>query len=138
MRPHLSEFTAAFADTDAAGIVHFTTVFRWVEGAEEAVFAELGLDFLRREGAVLRGFPRVAVTCDYLAPVERGDRVSLALSPGEIGDKRIRWDFEAAVAGKPVAKGTLTTVYAWREGHGAMQAALIPAEVKRALQARFR
>lgn len=138
MRPHLSEFTAAFADTDAAGIVHFATVFRWVEGAEEAVFAELGLPFIRREGAVLRGFPRVAVTCDYLAPVERGDRVTLALAAGEIGDKRIRWDFEASVAGKPVAKGSLTTVYAWREGQGPMQAALVPAEVKRALEARFR
>jgi acyl-CoA thioester hydrolase len=138
MRPHLSEFIAAFADTDAAGIIHFTTVFRWVEGAEEALFAELGLAFLRREGAVLRGFPRVAVSCDYLAPVERGDRVTLALTAGEIGDKRVRWDFEASVAGKPVAKGSLTTVYAWRDGQGAMQAALIPAEVKRALEARFR
>jgi acyl-CoA thioesterase FadM len=138
MRPHLSEHTAAFADTDAAGIIHFTTVFRWVEAAEEAVFAELGLDFIRREGAVLRGFPRIAVTCDYLAPVERGDRVALALSAGEIGDKRVRWDFEASVAGKPVAKGSLTTVYAWREAQGPMQAALIPSGVKRALEARFR
>lgn len=138
MRPHLSEFTAAFADTDAAGIVHFTTVFRWVEGAEEALFAELGLDFLRREGAVLRGFPRVAVACDYLAPVERGDRVVLSLTPAEIGDKRLVWSFEASVAGKVVAKGGLTTVYAWREGRGAMQAALVPADVKRALEARFR
>jgi len=138
MRPHLSEFTAAFADTDAAGIVHFTTVFRWVEGAEEALFAELGLDFIRRDGAALRGFPRVAVGCEYLAPVERGDRVTLALRPAEIGDKRLCWSFEASVGGRAVAKGTLATVYAWRDGTGPMQAALVPAEVKRALEARFR
>lgn len=138
MRPHVSEFTAAFADTDAAGIVHFSTVFRWVEGAEEALFAELGLPFLSRDGAQLRGFPRVRVECDYLAPVERGDRVALALRPTEIGDKRLAWAFEATVAGKPVARGALVTVHAWRDGSAPMQASLIPLETKRALEARFR
>lgn len=138
MRPHVTEFTAAFADTDAAGIVHFSTVFRWVEGAEEALFAELGLAFLRREGAMLRGYPRVHVDCDYLAPVDRGDRVSLALVPGEIGDKRLVWRFEASVGGRPVAKGSLITVHARREADGPIQASLIPDEVKRALEARFR
>lgn len=137
MRPHTAQFTAAFADTDAAGIVHFSTVFRWVEGAEESLFAELQLPFLARDGATLRGFPRVRVECDYLAPVHRGDVVSLALHPTEIGDKRVVWAFEASVAGKPVAKGALTTVYAWRDGDGPMQAALIPASVKQALERRF-
>ena len=137
MRPHTAQFTAAFADTDAAGIVHFSTVFRWVEGTEESLFAELGLPFLARDGAALRGFPRVRVECDYLAPVHRGDAVVVALRPSEIGDKRIVWSFEASVAGKPVAKGALTTVYAWREGDGPMQAALIPASVKQALERRF-
>jgi acyl-CoA thioesterase FadM len=138
MRPHLAEFTAAFADTDAAGIIHFTTVFRWVEAAEESLYAELGLDFIRREAGTLRGFPRVAVSCDYLSPVERGDRISLSLAPSEIGDKRLTWEFTASVNGKPVAKGSLSTVYAWREGQGPIQAALIPAGVKQALEARFR
>lgn len=137
MRPHTAHFTAAFADTDAAGIVHFSTVFRWVEGAEEGLFAELGLPFLARDGAALRGFPRVRVECDYLAPVHRGDSVALSLRPSEIGDKRIVWAFEAAVAGKPVARGSLTTVYAWREGEGPMQAALVPAPIKQALERRF-
>ena len=137
MRPHISEFTAAFADTDAAGIVHFSTVFRWVEGAEEALYAELNLPFLRREGAQLRGFPRVRIECDYLSPVERGDRVALALHPTDIGDKRLAWAFEATVGGKPVARGVLITVHAWREGSGPIQASLIPIETKRALEARF-
>lgn len=137
MRPHTAQFTAAFADTDAAGIVHFSTVFRWVEGAEESLFAELGLPFITREGAALRGFPRVRVECDYLAPVHRGDVVSLALRPMEIGDKRLVWAFEASVGGKPVAKGALTTVYAWRDGDGPMQAALVPIAIKQALERRF-
>jgi acyl-CoA thioester hydrolase len=137
MRPYTAEFTAAFADTDAAGIVHFSTVFRWVEGAEEGVFAELNLPFLSREGAVLRGFPRVRVECDYLSPVHRGDKVTLTLQPSEIGDKSITWAFVASVASKAVAKGILKTVYAWRDGEGPMQAALVPSSVKSALESRF-
>ena len=137
MRPHVTEFTAAFADTDAAGIVHFSTVFRWVEGAEEALYAELGLAFLHRDGGQLRGYPRVHVDCDYLAPVHRGDRVALAIVPAEVGDKRLVWNFEATVAGRAVAKGSLVTVHARRDGEGPMQACLIPDDVKRALAARF-
>ena len=35
------------------------------------------------------------------------------------------------------AKGALTTVYAWREGQGPMSAALVPLEIKTALQKHF-
>jgi hypothetical protein len=41
------------------------------------------------------------------------------------------------VAGKPVAKGSLTTVYAWREAQGPMSAALVPLDIKSALQKHF-
>ncbi|MEY3772941.1 MAG: hypothetical protein RL067_955, partial [Verrucomicrobiota bacterium] len=43
----------------------------------------------------------------------------------------------AQVGDRPVAKGALTTVYAWREGQGPMAAALVPLDVKTALQRRF-
>ena len=32
-----AESRAHFSDTDAAGIVHFSTIFFWVEATEEAV-----------------------------------------------------------------------------------------------------
>jgi len=137
MSPFVAEHRAQFADTDAAGIVHFSTMFLWVEATEEALFRELGIPFLRQEGARTSGFPRVRVECDYLAPVHRGDLVSVSLTPAEIGDKRLAWSFEATVDGRPVAKGSLIAVYAWREGQGAMAAALVPLEIKTALQKRF-
>jgi hypothetical protein len=63
--------------------------------------------------------------------------VALTLTPTEIGDKKLVWAFTAQVGARPVAKGALTTVYAWREGQGPMAAALIPLDVKTALQRHF-
>ena len=128
---------ANFSDTDAAGIVHFSTVFFWVEATEEALFRQLKLPFLRTEGTKLMGFPRVRVECDFLSPIYREDVVTVSLTPVEIGDKKLAWGFKAAVGERAVAQGVLTTVYAWREGQGSMSAALVPLDIKTALQQHF-
>ncbi len=128
---------ANFSDTDAAGIVHFSTVFFWVEATEEALFRQLKLPFLRTEGTKLMGFPRVRVECDFLSPIYREDVVTVSLTPVEIGDKKLAWGFKAAVGERAVAQGVLTTVYAWREGQGPMSAALVPLDIKTALQQHF-
>ena len=132
-----AEYRAHFSDTDAAGIVHFSTIFFWVEATEEALFRHLHLPFLKAEGAKLTGFPRVRVECDFLSPIYREDVVKVALTPAEIGDKKLVWLFDAHVGERAVAKGKLTTVYAWREGQGPMSAALVPLEIKQALQRHF-
>lgn len=137
MASFTAEYRANFSDTDAAGIVHFSTVFFWVEATEEALFRQLKLPFLRTEGAKLSGFPRVRVECDFLSPIYREDIVVLALSPQEIGDKKLVWNFEAKVGDRAVARGALTTVYAWREAQGPMSAALVPLAIKTALQQHF-
>jgi acyl-CoA thioesterase FadM len=117
--------------------VHFSTVFFWVEATEEALFRQLKLPFIRAEGSKLTGFPRVRVECDFLSPIYREDVVTVALTPNEIGDKKLVWGFTAAVGERAVAKGALTTVYAWREAQGPMSAALVPLEIKTALQKHF-
>ena len=132
-----AEYRAHFSDTDAAGIVHFSTIFFWVEATEEALFRHLHLPFLKAEGAKLTGFPRVRVECDFLSPIYREDVVKVALTPAEIGDKKLVWLFDAQVGERAVAKGKLTTVYAWREGQGPMSAALVPLDIKQALQRHF-
>lgn len=132
-----AEYRANFSDTDAAGIIHFSTIFFWVEATEEALFRHLKLNFLKSDGNKLMGFPRVRVECDYLAPIYREDVVVLELSPRELGDKKIVWNFKAKVGEKEVANGSLTTVYAWREGQGPMAAALVPLDVKTALEKYF-
>jgi acyl-CoA thioesterase FadM len=137
MAPFTVDYRANFSDTDAAGIVHFSTVFFWVEATEEALFRHLKLPFLRTEGAKITGFPRVRVECDFLSPIYREDVVTVSLTSIEIGDKKLVWGFTAAVGDRAVAKGALTTVYAWREAQGPMSAALVPLDIKTALQRHF-
>jgi acyl-CoA thioesterase FadM len=137
MASFTAEHRAQFSDTDAAGIVHFSTIFFWVEATEEALFRHLKLTFLKTEGNKLSGFPRVRVECDYLSPIHREEVVTVSLTPGEIGDKKIVWTFAAQVGARAVAKGILTTVYAWREGQGPLAAALVPLEIKTTLQKHF-
>ena len=132
-----AEHRAQFSDTDAAGIVHFSTIFFWVEATEEALFRSLKLPFLKFDGNKLSGFPRVRIECDYLSAVYREELVIMELIPQEIGDKKIVWGFKAKVGDRAVAQGALTTVYAWREGQGAMMAALVPLEVKHGLESFF-
>ena len=43
MAPFTVDYRANFSDTDAAGIVHFSTIFFWVEATEEALFRQLKL-----------------------------------------------------------------------------------------------
>jgi acyl-CoA thioester hydrolase len=133
-----AEYRAQFSDTDAAGIIHFSTIFFWVEATEEALFRSLQIPFLKSDGAKLSGYPRVRVECDYLSPIHREEVVTVQIKPIEISDKKLVWGFSATVQNRPVAQGTLTTVYAWREGQGPMAAALIPLDVKNALQRHFK
>ena len=52
-----------FYETDAAGIVHFSWFFRYMEEAEHALWREAGLSIAPPDGEI--GFPRVAASFDY-------------------------------------------------------------------------
>ena len=52
-----------FHETDAAGIVHFSCFFRYMEEAEHALWREAGVSIARGTGEV--GFPRVTPPDDY-------------------------------------------------------------------------
>ena len=59
---------------------------------------------------------------------------------GAVGDLKLASKIvplTAAVGERAVAKGALTTVYAWREAQGPMSAALVPLDIKTALQKHF-
>lgn len=57
-----------FSETDLAGILHFSNMFRYMEMAEHAFYRSLGLTVL--DGANPKtGWPRVHASCDYLAPL---------------------------------------------------------------------
>ena len=67
-----------YKETDASGIVHFSTFFLFAEEAEHAMWRELGLSVEPRETEI--GWPRVAASFDFLRALRFEDEIEVRLS----------------------------------------------------------
>lgn len=119
-----------FSDTDAAGIMHFSNFFRYMETAEHAFVRSLGLtifDKAKQDPPI--GWPRVEAQCEYKRPFKFEDEVEVRLKVKAKSEKAITYEFTFFKAGENQehARGTLTVVCVTvREGR--MQATFIPKE----------
>lgn len=103
-----------FAETDMAGIVHFSNFFRMMESTEHAFFRSLRLSIHGQEQAGATGWPRVAASCDYLRPLRFEDEVEIHLLVGEVRNRAIRYHFafRKVTDGSEIAHGSMTAVCA--------------------------
>jgi YbgC/YbaW family acyl-CoA thioester hydrolase len=130
-----------FAETDMAGIVHFSNYFKWMESCETAFLRSLGVPLIDFVPGQAVGWPRVNARCDYRAPLRFGDVVEVALAVHELRTRAIvlRFTFRRVVAGQvapePVAEGELTVVCVTGDGRGGMVAQPIPPEIRAKLGA---
>ncbi len=137
------EFTAQrrveFSDTDAAGIMHFSNFFRFMETAEHAFFRSLGFSVMDREPQGRVGWPRVHASCDYHRPLRFEDVVEIHLLVEEKRSKAIRYQIRfSRVDGdhrEEVARGHLTVVCVSQAPGGAMKASSIPPEIADKIEA---
>lgn len=110
-----------FADTDTAGVAHFTAFYRYMEEAEHALYRSLGSPAYEWRPDDVRGMPRVAASCEFLAPARYGDELEIRLVVREIKARSIRYDAQIdrleADERRPVARGSMTVVHAER-AHG--------------------
>ena len=143
----LEDFAVRFAETDAAGVVHFSHFLRWAENAEGDFFRKNGLSVLAGTAAGTRfGMPKVSLKIDYRAPARYDDRIRVRIRPTALpaaGTRAIEWSFEVLRVEKSgalelLAAGTFTSVCAEIFPDGKMRAAeCVPADVRRALGAFF-
>lgn len=99
-----------FADTDMAGIAHFSAFFRWMEAAEHEFLRSRGLSVVLEWRGERLGFPRVSASCDYLRPVRFEDVIEITVTPSRIGGKSISYSFECFHHDQIVARGAITCV----------------------------
>jgi YbgC/YbaW family acyl-CoA thioester hydrolase len=99
-----------FADTDMAGIIHFTNFFRYMEEAEHAFLRSRGLSVAMEWEGQSIGFPRVSASCDFLRPVRFEDVVEVALEVSHVGRTSVRYAIEFHHGGEVIARGQLTAV----------------------------
>ncbi len=134
--------TIEFADTDMAGIVHFSHFFRYMEAIEHEFFRSLGFLLHRHDDEGMLGWARVHAECDYSKPLSYANVLDIELLVTEKTAKSLSYAFifrkeEPAGSGllHEVARGRLKVVCV-RKKHGEekMRAVQIPSDIDRAIE----
>jgi acyl-CoA thioester hydrolase len=124
-----------FADTDMAGIMHFSAFFTFMEGAEHALLRSLGFSVFNEVGGEVITFPRVAASCEFHSPARCEEVLDIGVTVRRVGTKSVTYGFAFSHQGRDVATGQMTSVCC-RIPHGGEPAAIpIPDEMADKLRA---
>ena len=97
-----------WADTDAAGRLHFPRIFEIVEEAESELVRTIEWPMNRSMGY---DFPRANVECRFMRVLTLDSPYRLVLTVGNLGRTSIRYDFQVFDADKELAiVGTMIVV----------------------------
>ena len=121
-----------FYETDAAGIVHFSWFFRYMEEAEHALWRESGLS-IHVPGSEY-GFPRVSTSFDYHRALRFEQEFDIHIRVTAITRKSIQYTCELTDGDTRIASGTLTIVCVRHRANEPMVSAEIPDEIRSRLQ----
>ena len=105
-----------FADTDMAGIVHFSSLFRIMEEAEHAFLRSLGLSVYEAHGGVT--WPRVAVNANFSKPAKFEEELEVHVAVESMTNKAVTYDFLITIGEREIAHGAITAVCCRYEGSG--------------------
>lgn len=122
-----------FAETDLAGIVHFSWTFRYMEEAEHALWRAAGLS-VAGEGLA---WPRVSAHAQYRHPLRFEDEIDVKVRAG-FGRRKIEYAFEISHGDTIAAVGGMTGVCIRANTGGPLEAIEIPPYVQERLRAVLR
>ena len=130
-----------FRDTDAAGIVHFSAFFPWMEAAEHEMLRSAGIQVLPRshdDDSVT--WPRVSVSCDYTRAARFEDWLEIGVSVAKVGRSSVHYEIRfwrdlGAGDPVPVANGKTVAVCCRLLPGGGLEKVEIPAEIRAKLEA---
>jgi acyl-CoA thioester hydrolase len=97
-----------FSDTDMAGIIHFSSYYRYMEEAEHQYFRSLGLSVMQKQDAnTVIGWPRVSTGCTYEAPARFEDVLEIRVNVERKGVKSLTMKYEFWNGQQRVAHGRM-------------------------------
>jgi acyl-CoA thioester hydrolase len=133
------EFTLSrrveFRDTDAAGIMHFSVFFLYMEEAEHEFLRSVGLSVFMEEAgngqekSVLT-WPRVRCECDYFSPAKFEQELQIRIRIIRLGEKSVTYRAHFSHQDREVAAGTMTAVCCRIHGHHSPHPVPIPDDVR--------
>lgn len=118
-----------FADTDMAGIAHFTSLLRYMEEAEHAFLRHAGIGVVEHTPQGTISWPRVQIQCEFQNPARFGELLDIAVTVEEIGDKKIAYRFVARRGEVRIATGRTVAVCCRVDDRAAIRAVAIPATI---------
>ena len=77
----------AFAETDVAGLVHFSNFFRYFEDAEHALWRKAELSIHPENSPI--GWPRVSAACEFHRPLRFEQEFEIGVRIAEITRRTI-------------------------------------------------
>lgn len=116
-----------FAETDQAGIVHFSWYFRYMEEAEHALWRAAGLSIAPADRVVV--FPRVAASFEYLAPLRFEDEFDVEIGIETISRRSIRYACTIRRGDTTIATGSMTAACATKQPGEPLRGAAIPDDI---------
>ena len=113
-----------FYETDAAGIVHFSTFFRYLEEAEHALWRANGMSIFTADPT--HGWPRVAAAFDYKRPLRFQDEFVVLVRIIAVSRRTIRYGFELRRDDTFVGHGSITVASVTVSAAGEMTSVDVP------------
>ena len=115
-----------FADTDLAGIVHFSRFFVFMETAEHEFLRSLGTSVSTTFDDKLIGWPRLAASCEYLIPARFEEILDIHLQIARKGRKSMTYRFDFFRDSDLIARGQMSSACCICEPDGKLTAIPIP------------
>ena len=126
-REHTSRRRVQFSETDAAGIVHFSCFFRYMEDAEHALWRENGLSIHQADSRI--GWPRVATAFEFHRALKFEQEFDVTIRVAEVGKRTIGYTCEVTQEGQKIASGTLKIACVNKLPDGTMKSTEIPPDI---------
>jgi 4-hydroxybenzoyl-CoA thioesterase/acyl-CoA thioester hydrolase len=122
-----------FAQTDMAGIVHFSEFFRYMESAEHEFFRSLGLSVTMKIEDVHISWPRVSCSFEFRKPLHFEDVFEIHMDILRLGAKSVTFGVQVVLQGELMAEGKSTSICCEMRPEG-MKAVAIPPDVREKLE----
>jgi acyl-CoA thioester hydrolase len=116
-----------FYETDAAGMVHFSWFFRYMEEAEHALWRENGLSIHPEQSDI--GWPRVGAACEFHRALKFEQEFDVTIRVTEITKRTMSYVCEITQDGQKIATGTLKIACVSKLPDGSMKSVEIPQDI---------
>lgn len=132
MSPFVYRRRVQFAETDLAGIVHFSNIFRYMEEAEHALWRAAGLSIHQRDSEL--AWPRVSTACEFRNPLRFEEEFEVRVRLGAVKTRTIEYEFTVVRGDDVIAVGTMTCICVKKGTDGRMRVHEVPTDILKKLR----